>query len=202
VEFGDEEVARYDRQRARALTAWLDTASPLVFEAHSTDYQNVDSLNDLVVDGFAILKVGPWLTFALRETLYGLDRIAGELYPEERSESLQTTMERVMRGRPEHWQRYYMGSATERRVKRHFSYSDRIRYYWADPDASRAVARLLELLGETALPVTLVSQCLNGLSADVAAGRLQSTARALLAASVRSVIEKYAAATRTPTFGT
>ena len=27
-------------------------------------------------DGFAILKVGPWLTFALREALYGLDCIA------------------------------------------------------------------------------------------------------------------------------
>ena len=38
-------------------------------------------LADLVRDGFAILKVGPGLTFALREALYGLDRIAEELFP-------------------------------------------------------------------------------------------------------------------------
>ena len=202
VEFGDEEVARYDRHRARELTAVLDTLGSLVFEAHSTDYQTVDSLTDLVVDGFAIVKVGPWLTFALREALYGLDDIATELHPAERTESLQTTMERVMRTRPVHWQRYYIGSATERRVKRHFSYSDRIRYYWADPDAARAVAQLLELLGETAIPVTLVSQYLNGLFADVALGRVEATARALLRASVRAVLDIYAAATRTPALRT
>jgi CHAD domain-containing protein len=35
----------------------------------------------LVRDGFAILKVGPALTFALREALYGLDLIAAALDP-------------------------------------------------------------------------------------------------------------------------
>ena len=35
----------------------------------------------LVEDGFAILKVGPELTFVLREALYGLDLIASDLLP-------------------------------------------------------------------------------------------------------------------------
>ena len=36
----------------------------LVFEAHSTDYQPPEGLARLVSDGFAVLKVGPALTFA------------------------------------------------------------------------------------------------------------------------------------------
>ena len=39
----------------------------MVFEAHSTDYQPAAALAALVDDGFAILKAGPGLTFALRE---------------------------------------------------------------------------------------------------------------------------------------
>jgi D-tagatose 6-phosphate 4-epimerase len=197
VEFGDAEVVGYDRVRARSLTERLEMLPSIVFEAHSTDYQDIDSLAQLVADGFAILKVGPSLTFALREALYGLDHIASELYPGERAESLQTTMERVMSARPEYWQEYYVGNTTERRVKRHFSYSDRIRYYWADPDATQAVSQLVTLLGDTALPVTLVSQYLNSRRADVGSGRVPPTARALLDASVRAVIETYGAATRT-----
>jgi D-tagatose-bisphosphate aldolase class II non-catalytic subunit len=197
VEFGDAEVVRYDRQRAQSLTERLESLPSVVFEAHSTDYQDIGTLADLVADGFAILKVGPWLTFALREALYGLDHIASELHPGERAESLQTTMERVMSARPEYWQQYYLGNAKERRVKRHFSYSDRIRYYWTDPDAMRAVSQLLTLLGDSALPVTVVSQFLNGRYAGVVSGRTRPTARALLDASVSAVIETYAAATRT-----
>jgi D-tagatose 6-phosphate 4-epimerase len=197
VEFGDEEVVAYDRERARALTAYGATLQPLVFEAHSTDYQTTDGLTHLVEDGFAILKVGPWLTFALREALYGLDQIASELHPSERIEPLQTTMERVMRTSPEYWQQYYIGSATERRVKRHFSYSDRIRYYWTDPEAVRAVGQLMTLLGDAPIPATLVSQYLHGAFAGVVSGRIMPTARALLDHSVCAVIEQYAIATRT-----
>ena len=58
-----------------------------VFEAHSTDYQRIEALAALVEDGFAILKVGPWLTFALREALYGLDEIARVLSPESAGET-------------------------------------------------------------------------------------------------------------------
>jgi D-tagatose-bisphosphate aldolase class II non-catalytic subunit len=202
VEFGDEEVVHYDRERACPLITHLATLPSLVFEAHSTDYQTVEGLIDLVTDGFAIVKVGPWLTFALREALYGLDHIACELHPAERTESLQTTMERVMRARPEYWEHHYIGSATERRVKRHFSYSDRIRYYWSDPEAVRAVHQLVSILGATPIPPTLVSQYLHGPFAHVASGHVPATAPVLLAASVRAVLDTYAVATRTPVLTT
>ena len=57
----------------------------LVFEAHSTDYQTEAALRALVERHFAILKVGPGLTFALREALFALAAIEAELLPAERA---------------------------------------------------------------------------------------------------------------------
>ena len=51
----------------------------IVYEAHSTDYQKKDSLKKMVEDNFAILKVGPWLTFAFREAVFALAKIEEEL---------------------------------------------------------------------------------------------------------------------------
>ena len=79
VEFGNEDVVVYEPEKARALSAVLTSIPQFVFEAHSTDYQPPEALAALVQDGFAILKVGPGLTFALREALYGLDHIAAAL---------------------------------------------------------------------------------------------------------------------------
>ena len=107
----------------------------LVFEAHSTDYQPRQALRALVEDGFAILKVGPALTFALREALYGLSGIADILAPAPDREALPDVMERVMLEAPDNWRKYYPGNEVERALLRHYSFSDRIRYYWPDPRA-------------------------------------------------------------------
>ena len=50
-----------------------------VYEAHSTDYQLPYKLKELVEDHFAILKVGPGLTFALREAIFALAQMEQEL---------------------------------------------------------------------------------------------------------------------------
>ena len=61
------------------LTELLKDEAGLVYEAHSTDYQRPESYRNLVRDGFAILKVGPALTFAMREVLEALSLIEAEL---------------------------------------------------------------------------------------------------------------------------
>lgn len=188
VEFGNENVVAYRAAEARALVAALEDL-PLVFEAHSTDYQTLDALKALVRDGFAILKVGPGLTFALREALYGLDLIAAELVPGHAS--LRAVMEALMLDRPEHWARYYPGTADHQRLQRHFSYSDRIRYYWTDPRAQGAVAALMEALGDRDLPEPLISQHLAGLYPHVMTGEVAPRAPALLRAAVTRVLEVY-----------
>src|SRR5262245_44078891 len=126
VEFGNDSVTVYDPDAARPLSAALGELQRFVYEAHSTDYQPYRALGELVRDGFAILKVGPGLTFALREALYGLDRIAEELDGDRTGPSLQAAMEEMMLREPRHWRAYYHGSERDLYVQRHFSYSDRI----------------------------------------------------------------------------
>ncbi|GBQ66261.1 putative tagatose 6-phosphate kinase [Ameyamaea chiangmaiensis NBRC 103196] len=189
VEFGHDSVAVYRPERARDLTAALEGMPGLVFEAHSTDYQPGTALAALVRDGFPILKVGPALTFALREALYALDAIDGFLNPNRRS--LIDIMEAVMLAAPAQWESHYHGTSAVRHRLRHFSYSDRIRYYWPVEAAQAAVDGLLNRLGETPLAPTLVSQYLPRLYDRVADGTLAATPRALLLQSVRDVLIMY-----------
>ena len=191
VEFGNQNVVPYDPAAATGLVQALDQM-PLIYEAHSTDYQTQEALSALVRDGFCLLKVGPALTFALREALYGLDLIAQDLGPDQ--VSLRTTLEHLMLAKPTHWASHYPGDTGHQRLQRHFSYSDRIRYYWADPLAQRAVADLMARLGDRNLPEPLISQYLAGLYPQVLHGTVPPTAPALLRAAVTAVLTRYAAA--------
>ncbi len=192
VEFRNENVLAYVPAAAQSLVAALDTL-PLVFEAHSTDYQTPQALSALVRDGFAILKVGPGLTFTLREALYGLDHIADLMFPP-RPETLRAAMERVMLNAPKHWASYYPGTPAHQQLQRHFSYSDRIRYYWTEPDAAQAVAALLAQFGDIPIPVPLISQHLGAAGSDVMQGAVAPTAKALLRSAVTRILTQYSAA--------
>lgn len=195
VEFGQTEIHRYAPDEAASLTAWRRASAPgLVFEAHSTDYQTAAALSALVQDGFAILKVGPGLTFALREALYGLDAIAGEIVPDYAAGSLRGVMEGVLLDHPGDWQPYVAGDAAAQRLQRHFGLSDRIRYLWPDPAADAAVARLMDALGGNDVPWPLISQHLGRLADPVAEGRVAPRARDLLLAAVRAALAPYSAA--------
>jgi D-tagatose-bisphosphate aldolase class II non-catalytic subunit len=194
AEFDNTGIALYRPDRARSLSAALAKMPGLVFEAHSTDYQPQACLRRLVEDGFAILKVGPALTFALREALYGLDQIALTLDPAWREHSLSATMERLMLASPAYWQSHYAGPPETQRLLRHHSYSDRIRYYWTMPEAIMAVDRLMARLGTVKLPEILISQFLPRLYARVIVETIEPAPRLLLIEAVRDVLRTYAAA--------
>ncbi len=158
VEFGNHNVISYDRGRIDALKQVLEDEPQFVFEAHSTDYQGTRPLTALVEDGFPILKVGPELTFVLREALYGLDLIASDLVPDYGERPLYAAMEALMLAHPENWSRHYHGTEDEQRWLRHYSLSDRIRYYWTSEPAQSAVARLYGALAGKAVPLPLFWQ--------------------------------------------
>lgn len=195
VEFGNANVIQYDRAKARTLSDVLDHSGSLVYEAHSTDYQDRVGLRELVEDGFAILKVGPELTFVLRETLYGLDLIAGELLVDYPPRNLRITMEDLMLTQPSHWASHYYGSDAEVRMQRHYSYSDRIRYYWNHPEAEASVTRLMAALDGCIVPAPLLRQYLPRF--EEKAGR-PFDPRATLVEAVESVLDKYRAACSPP----
>ncbi|HHU17411.1 MAG TPA: class II D-tagatose-bisphosphate aldolase, non-catalytic subunit [Clostridiales bacterium] len=134
VEFSDTEVIRYNSSKAKELCKVLDNYPNLVFEGHSTDYQTRDCLRDMVRDGIAILKVGPALTFALRQGLFALEFIESELYLDQSCRSdFRGVLDAVMMDNPIYWKSYYTGSEEALRFKRAFSQSDRCRYYLNDP---------------------------------------------------------------------
>jgi D-tagatose-1,6-bisphosphate aldolase subunit GatZ/KbaZ len=191
VEFASTEVIPYKPEKVVRLTRALADLPGFVFEAHSTDYQPAACLDALVSDGFAILKVGPWLTFALREALYGLDCIAGILDPASTEESLPTAMEELMLKEPGNWRKYYEGGPDELRLQRHFSFSDRIRYYWPRPEAQAAVDRLFAKLGDKLIPEPLISQYLGGLFPELVDGSFSARPRALVVGAILQVLRRY-----------
>ncbi|MFS3133815.1 class II D-tagatose-bisphosphate aldolase non-catalytic subunit [Gluconacetobacter sacchari] len=192
VEFDARAVHVYRREAAQPLAGALAGMPGRVFEAHSTDYQPEAALRALVEDGFALLKVGPGLTFALREALYALDALRAVLCPG--GESLRETMERIMTGAPEHWTGHYAGSPAQQAMLRHDGYSDRIRYYWPSPAAEAAVGRLFADLEESGLPDVLLRQFLPAVGARMRAGTVARTPRAVVLAAIDLVLEDYARA--------
>ena len=187
VEFGHTDVIHFEPEKARALSACLGGMPGLVFEAHSTDYQTEAGLAALVRNGFAILKVGPWLTFALREALYGLDAVADVLDGHAPGGTLMAAMDQVMLADPGNWQKYYEGDAGALWLQRHFSYSDRIRYYWPDPKAVAAVAQTLARLDGKDIPAPVARQFLP-------TGAGAGDATEILVAAVQAVLRRYARA--------
>ncbi|MBT8474863.1 MAG: D-tagatose-bisphosphate aldolase, class II, non-catalytic subunit [Alphaproteobacteria bacterium] len=189
VEFGHTNVIHFEPTKARNLSGSLSGMPGIVFEAHSTDYQKPEGLGALVENGFAILKVGPWLTFALREALYALDSVADVLDGHPPRGGLMAAMDVVMLAAPGNWKKYYDGDARELWLQRHFSYSDRVRYYWPEPKAEAAVAELHERLSETVIPETVRSQFLRGRTSGASANEI-------LIAAVQDVLRQYHRACR------
>ena len=194
VEFGSEQVVDFVPGRAAALAAAIGEVPRLAFEAHSTDYQTEAALAALVERHFAILKVGPWLTFAMREALFALAAIEAELYlPDERSR-LRRSLDEAMLADPGNWRGHYAGSEAELRLARAFSLSDRCRYYWPVPEVAAAVERLFANLTRCHPSLPLLSQYLPDQYAAVRAGRLAAEPRALVRHRIGEVLAIYARA--------
>jgi D-tagatose-1,6-bisphosphate aldolase subunit GatZ/KbaZ len=198
VEFGDETVRDYDRGQARALSQHLPSQPAIVYEAHSTDYQTAAALQYLVEDHFAILKVGPWLTFAMREAIFALSEIernwlAGRV--EVQLSNVRGALENAMVGNPEHWQSYYSGQPAELKFARRFSFSDRCRYYWSDPFVQCELKQLFQNLSAEKIPLSVLSQFMPLQYDRVRKGELTAAPASLIQDSIRNVLRTYAAST-------
>lgn len=195
VEFDLHKVVDYQPDNARDLKVSIERDPQFVFEAHSTDYQTPDNLAALVRDHFAILKVGPGATFALRETLWAFAAIEAALPGIQDASRLPEVALRVMRENPKWWRAHYHpaknGDAAAESLDLAFSLSDRIRYYWPHPEVSRACGKLLENLRSRPLPLTLVSQYLPRQYAAIRARELDPSVDALLRDGVAHSIRPY-----------
>lgn len=158
VEFGDEQVFLYDHEAAVDLCAALKEYPQVCFEGHSSDYQSPECLKKMVEDGIAILKVGPALTYGLREALFALSFMEKELVPEDRQAHFMETLEKVMLENPSNWQKHYHGDEKQLALARKYSFSDRARYYIGLPEVVASMNKLFDNLREYRIPMNMLHQ--------------------------------------------
>jgi D-tagatose-1,6-bisphosphate aldolase subunit GatZ/KbaZ len=191
VEFDHHNVIDYDPSEARALSHAISTVPGMVYEAHSTDYQTRDALHALVQDHFAILKVGPGLTFAMRAALWALDAIDQEITPDHQQARLRDVVLERMRERPKYWQKYYHSVGKPLTVDLQYSLSDRVRYYWPDPVIEAARVKLFQNLEAVPAPISLLSQHLPRALHAVREGAATRDPLSLAMAHVGAVLDDY-----------
>lgn len=196
VEFGDADVFHYNRAAATELTNAMKKYKNIVLEGHSTDYQSPKGLKEMVEDGIAILKVGPALTFSLREGLFALSMMEKILVPEEEQAHFIEVMEETMMKNPDNWQKHYHGSDAELAIKRKFSFSDRCRYYFAQPEMKEAVDKLFDNLSKVDIPLSMLRQYMPLQYNKVRDGKLPMDARELAMDCVVHLVEDYNYATK------
>jgi D-tagatose-1,6-bisphosphate aldolase subunit GatZ/KbaZ len=194
VDYFDHHVHHYDPAEASALSEYIEGIQGLVFEAHSTDYQTRQSLSQLVQDHFAILKVGPELTFKYRETIFALEQIEisiAKFNSEIEPSQISQVIDREMVSNPKYWGDYYSGSEDMLAFSRKFSLNDRIRYYWSRPKVQKSLEKLFSNLDRIDIPLSLVSQFLPEQYHKLYQGDLSKNPEDWIEDKIKSVLEKY-----------
>ena len=195
VEFGDDQVFLYDRDKAKALSAALADYPEIVFEGHSTDYQTAGCLRQMVEDGIAILKVGPALTYGLREALFALSCMERELVPEEEQARFPEALERAMLADPGNWKKHYHGDEHALWLARRYSFSDRARYYIGQSEVQAAMEKLFANLRKYPIPMNMLHQYMPCQFDAIRAGELDGDPRALALYGVTRFMADYEYAT-------
>ncbi|MGL5239008.1 MAG: tagatose-bisphosphate aldolase subunit KbaZ [Plesiomonas shigelloides] len=194
VEFNHTGVIDYERDKAAQLSQVVNEFPHMIFEAHSTDYQTELAYKELVQDHFAILKVGPALTFAMREALFNLCAIEEELVVKSQTSNLRERLENCMRENPNHWEKYYHGNRQQQRFSRIYSFSDRIRYYWPDDAVNEAQNKLFDNLSGVDIPLPLLSQYLPEQFKRVREGAITANPQELIIDKIQQVLRSYSQA--------
>ncbi len=191
VEFGDSEIFHYDRYKALDLCSYVKNYSNIVMEGHSTDYQSPGNLKEMVEDGIAILKVGPALTFSLREGLFALSKIEQELIPKQERADFINVLENAMLNAPDNWKKHYHGSDKQLAIKRKYSFSDRCRYYFSQPDVVKSMHMLFSNLMKAEIPLSMLQQYMPIQFLKVRDGKLKMDPYELVKDNIRVLIEDY-----------
>lgn len=194
VEFDHTGIVDYQSKHALELKEFIQTVDNIAYEAHSTDYQTDKAFTELVNDHFAILKVGPAVTFALREALFALSYIEEELVPVEQRSHIRAVAEELMLTEPKNWQKFYPVPLHKTQLYRQFSFSDRIRYYWAQPRATQAIEQLISNLENHNIPLPLLSQFMPEQYKLIRTKQLANKPIELIKSKIKQVTTSYAKA--------
>ena len=101
-------------------------------------------------------------------------------------------IDKQMLENPRYWQSHYHGDENDLRLARKYSYSDRIRYYWPNPQISTSLARLIENLKKEEVPLNLLSQYLPMQYQSIIENKITNTIENLIFYGVARVLNIYA----------
>ncbi len=193
VDFDNTLVTLYDATKAADLTASAASLPVAAFEAHSTDYQTQSCLAGLVSGHFAILKVGPELTFAYRQAVFAMAAIEDQLAISPRS-NIVAVIDQEMNSDDRNWRPYVPAGAQQRALKL-FGLSDRVRYYWPSAIIGNALALLQHNVNTASVPAGLIQQFA---SAECFAEPYLPLSQRIIDSKVGAVVLKYLSACRKP----
>lgn len=193
VEEKDAGCVEYDRKKAEKLCQAIQAYDQIVFEGHSTDYQTKIKLRELVEDGVAILKVGPALTFAMREALFALAFAEEELFGAQGSHWMDV-LDQAMLDDSKYWEKHYIGTPEQTRIQRKYSFSDRSRYYMPDARVKAAETVMLAHFKD-GVPLNLLSQFMPRQYTAVREGRIKNEPKELILNYIQHTIDEYLYAT-------
>lgn len=194
VEFGDDTIHEYNHEAALPLINTLKKYPNIVFEGHSTDYQTAKALREMIKDGIAILKVGPAVTFALREGLFALNYIENEMFKYNPSIELSNfidVLDNAMAKNPENWKSHYKGTGEKIRFSRKYSLSDRCRYYLPLEEVKSSISQMLGNLQSASIPLSLISEFMPLQYNKIRNGQLENKPEALLKDRILNCIDDY-----------
>jgi D-tagatose-1,6-bisphosphate aldolase subunit GatZ/KbaZ len=194
VEFTDHTVFAYERTQCAELRRALSTKPNLVFEGHSTDYQLPEHLQSMSEDSFAILKVGPALTFAFREAIFLLGCVETALADVGifgSTTQIPHVLEQAMRSDPRHWRGYYEESGPRSSMNLLYSLSDRCRYYWSVPEVDLAAKELIARLEKNWPPSQLLRQFFPEQYWKVRRGSIEDTPQSYIVDRIQDVLRTY-----------
>lgn len=197
VEEKDAGCTEYDRAKAADLMASIEAYPTMIFEGHSTDYQTKYKLKELVEDGVGILKVGPGLTYAMREALFSLAYMEDVIMhgKDEEKSNFINVLEDAMMAEPKNWAKHYHGDENELWFKRKFSFSDRSRYYMPEASVKAAKDKLIANLRKYGVSLAALSQFMPIQYTKVRCNELENDPEALIKDRIKNTIDEYLFAT-------
>ena len=98
---------------------------------------------------------------------------------------------RAMLRDPSHWRKHYHGTPQEQARARLYSRSDRVRYYWPDPQVQAALKKLMANLARAPLPLDLLSRHVPRQFERLRSGALENTPGAIVEDAIQVVLEDY-----------
>ncbi len=109
-----------------------------IYEAHSTDFQSINTLKKLVDNNFKFLKVGPELTYSYSRSLLLMEKIEKQFKNKNKSNFSENLIVEMLKNN-KHWFNFYEKNNTHQFLNSKY---DRSRYYLETKSVKNSINKL------------------------------------------------------------